>query len=177
MARPRKELEPVSADLEQLIPSPRVEVIERGLANVFGLPSAQIELKRKDMVCHWCNTAIAGNQLGKYLDAGYLKVRPEMLADPDRVAFRVSPDGYVTNGQRHEEILLYTLTSNYLARQKRKSELNRKSMTPGGMKQEVVNAASAALGDEAGDFLNRHSGPVGNVHDSYERIAVRPGDE
>ena len=163
--------------LEQLIPRPRIEVLERGLANVFGLPSCEIQLKDREMVTHWCNTAISGNQLGSYLDAGYLKVRPEMLADPDRLSFTVSPDGYVTTGPRHEEILLYTLKSWYLKRQQKKSELNRRSMMPGGMKREVVEAAAAQYGDQAAAFLDRQSGPVGNVRDSYERIAVRPGEE
>lgn len=174
MAKPK--VPQTTPELEQLIPTPRVEVLERGLANVFGLPSTEIKLKRPEMICHWCNTAISGNQLGKYLDAGYLKVRPEMLADKDRVAFHVSPEGYVTNGPRHEEILLYTLESNYIARQRRKSEINRKSMSPGGLKREVVEAASQQLGDEAAEFLNR-TGPVGTVTDKYERIAVRPGEE
>ena len=166
-----------AAELEQLIPRPKIEVLERGLANVFGLPSTEVKLKDPEMVTHWCNTAISGNQLGKYLDAGYLKVRPEMLADPDRVSFTVSPDGYVTNGPRHQEILLYTLRSWYLKRQQKKSDLNRKSMTPAGMKREVVEAAASRYGDEAGEFLDRRSGPVGEVRDSYERIAVRPGEE
>lgn len=163
--------------LEQLIPRPRIEVLERGLANVFGLPSTEITLKDPEMITHWCNTTIGGNQLGKYLDAGYLKVRPEMLADPDRLSFTVSPEGYVTQGPRHDEILLYTLKSWYLKRQQKKSEMNRRSMMPGGMKREVVEAAAAQYGDQAAAFLDRQSGPVGNVRDSYERIAVRPGEE
>lgn len=166
-----------AVELEQLIPRPKIEVLERGLANVFGLPSTEVQLKDPDMVTHWCNTAISGNQLGKYLDAGYLKVRPEMLADQDRVAFQVSPDGYVTNGPRHQEILLYTLKSWYLKRQQRKSELNRKSMMPGGLKREVVEAAAQQFGDQAASYLDQRSGPVGDVRDSLERIAVRPGEE
>ena len=170
---PKKSRDP---ELETLIPRPKIEVLERGLANVFGLPSAEVQLKDPEMVTHWCNTEISSDQLGKYLDWGYLKVRPEMLADPDRVAFQVSPDGYVTRGVRHQEILLYTLKDWYHKRQAKKSELNRKSMTPGGLQREVVQAASQQLGDQAADFLNR-TGPVGQVTDRYERIAVRPGEE
>ncbi len=156
------------------IPRPKIEVLERGLQNVFGLPSEAIDLTDPAMVCHWVNTTISGSQLGKYLDAGYLKVEPWMLADTDRVAFTVSPEGYVTRGQRHEEILLYTLKDHYRKRQLEKARRNRESMNPFTTKQEAAAAAGAKFGEEAKEYLDRHTGPVGNVVDSYERIERRP---
>lgn len=182
MARPKAtpEADPTPADvtLEQLIPRPRIEVLERGLQNVFGLPSAEVRLKDHAMITHWCNTALSGSQLGKYLDAGYLKVRPEMLEDTDRVAFTISPEGYVTRGQRHEEILLYTLKDYYWKRQAKKADENRRMMNPTATKAQVVEAAGRQLGEEAADYLNRtHSGPVGSVTDKYERIERTQGNE
>jgi hypothetical protein len=156
------------------IPRPKIEVLNRSLQNVFGLPSEAIELTDPAFVCHWVNTTISGAQLGKYLDAGYMKTEPWMLKDTDRVAFTVSPDGYVTRGQRHEEILLYTLKDHYAKRQAEKARKNRDAMNPYTTKQQLVAAASAKLGDEAANYLDRHTGPVGEVVDSYERIERRP---
>ena len=150
------------------IPAPDLQVVERGLRNVFGLPSTEIELKDKRYVTHWCNTGIGGDQLGKYIDAGYLKVRPEYLADKDRVAFTESPEGYVVRGIRGEEILMYTLKDVYRQRQMEKARRNQQGMR--NVSQEVVDAAGQQLGDEAASFLQQKGSVVGGVRDSYERI-------
>jgi len=157
-------------DLSALIPRPKIEVLERGLQSVFGLPSAEIALKDPAMITHWCNSGIGGHQLGKYLDAGYQKVRPEMLVDPDRAAFTVSPEGYVTRGERHQEILLYIPRDWYQKRQWEKARRNREQMHPHVTKQQLVEAAGDHLGDQAAEFLDGHVGPVGTVRDSIERM-------
>jgi hypothetical protein len=157
------------------IPAPDLQIVERGLRNVFGLPSAEVKLKDPRFVTHWCNTGIGGDQLGKYLDAGYLKVRVEFLADPDRVAFAASPEGYVVRGARGEEILMYTLHEVYRKRQQEKARRNQVGMR--NAKAEAVEAAGQTLGDEAADFLNRHGSVVGGVRDSFERIERRDEQE
>ena len=159
------------------IPAPDLTIIERGLKNVFGLPSTEIALKDRQFVTHWVNTGIGGDQLGKYLDAGYLKVRPEYLADPDRVAFTVSPEGYVVRGNRGEELLMYTLKDAYHQRQLEKSRRNQAGMRSSATRNEVVEAAGKQLGDEAADFLQRKGGVVGGVRDTFERIERRDEGE
>lgn len=175
---PRKTLTDADVTVETeivQIPAPDLQVTERGLANVFGLPSTDIKLKDPRFQCHWCNTDIGGNQLGKYLDAGYLKVRPEYLADPDRVAFTVSPEGYVVTGSRGAEILLYSTKENVLKRAQEKARINSRGMR--NVKSEVVEAAGAQLGDEAANYLNRTGAVVGGVRDSYERVQRTGEDE
>ena len=166
---PVKDVTP-DVPLDQLVPFPKLEVLERGLQSVFGLPSAKIDLKDPRMVTHWCNTAIQGSQLSRYLDAGYQKVRPEMLADVDRVSFTVSPEGYVCRGERHAEILLYIPKDWHDKRQWEKARRNRDEMHPHVTKQKIVQAAGESLGGQAAEFLEGHIGPVGNVRDTYERI-------
>ena len=155
-----------------VIPRPRIEVFERGLQNVFGMPSAKIELKDPAMETHWCNTAISGTQLVKYLDAGYLKVRPEMLLDHERVSFTTSPEGYVTRGARHEEILLYTLKDWYRQRQREKTRINLEGMRPDRTKTELVEATGKTLGSQTAEYLDTHLKPIGGIKDSHERIEV-----
>jgi hypothetical protein len=156
------------------LPRPSVEVLERSLANPFGLPDAEVRLTDPSVLTHWCNTGIGGHQLGKYLDAGYLKVTPDMLADRDRVSFVASPEGYVVRGHRGEEILLYTPRDWYRRRQEAKEAENRAAMDPMRTKRQLVQAASEKLGDEAATYLDGHVGPTGSVRDSYERIEVLP---
>ena len=159
------------------LPRPKIDVLERSLANPFGLPSVSIALTDPSVTCHWCNTSIGAHQLGKYLDAGYLKVTEAMLADKDRVAYTISPEGYVTRGARHEEILLYTPKDWYRKRQQAKTAKNLAGMAPGATKAELTQAAGERFGDDAARFVEGHVGPVGSVRDSYERIAVTPGQE
>ena len=158
------------------IPPPKIEVYERGLVDPFGTPSFPVELIDATYECRWVNTAdISGDQLAKMEGFGYQKVEPWMLKHADRVSYTVSPEGYVTRGSRHGELLMYIPKDLKKQRELRKAQINRDSMNPYRTKQEVVQAASAQLGDEAADYLHRHTGPVGNVVDSHE-IIERTGE-
>jgi len=157
------------------IPAPDLEVMERGLRNVFGLPSTEIKLKDPRFVTHWVNTGIGGDQLGKYIDAGYLKAKPEYLADPDRAAFTASPEGYVVRGNRGEELLMYTMKDIYWKRQHEKARRNQLGMR--NATAEAVEAAGQHLGDEAANFLQQKGTVVGGVRDNYERIERRDDQE
>lgn len=157
------------------IPKPDIQVVERGLRNVFGLPSTEIALKDKQFATHWVNTAVRDSRFREMTEAGYLPVRPEYLADPRSFLFTVSPDGYVTKGARGEEVLMYSTKENVAKRAEEKARRNQSGMR--NVKAEAVEAAGASLGDEAADFLNRHSNVVGGVRDSYERIERKDEQE
>lgn len=158
------------------IPTPRVQVLERSLQSPFGIPSSPIELKEPGFVTHWCNTELKGGaQLHYFTEHGYLKVKPEYLRDKDTFQFTVSPEGFVTRGERHKEILMYTTVSHAQSRQRKKTEENVRRMR--SVNEDVVEAAGKKLGDEAADFLNRQTRPVGRVTDSREVIEVQEGGE
>lgn len=158
------------------IPLPAVEVLDRAIIDPFGAPSAPIELRDPQFVTYWCNTELSGgSQLHKALDAGYLKVKPDYLLHPDRFQFQVSPDGYVTRGERHKEILMYTTKDHKKRRAWAKTQENMRRMR---MSQSSIQEAAAQHfgkdGDHAAEFIGKHVGPVGGVTDNYERIAVEP---
>ena len=155
------------------IPKPDLSILQRAAAHPFGLPSERVRLREPQYITKWCNTGISGNQLGKHIDLGWMKCRPEYLADVDRVAFNVSPDGYVVRGNHGEEILMYTVEAAYAQRQLEKAQRNIRGMRSETTKAEVVEAAGAQLGDQAADFLNRRGNVVGGVRDSYERVERR----
>jgi hypothetical protein len=168
-------IEPV-IEMPVEIPRPRIEVLERGLQNVFGLPSEDIKLKDPDLVTRWLDCSIRESKLAEAEQAGYLRARPEYLQNKDHVSFTVSPDGYVARGPRGQELLIYTTRENANRRERKKAEVNRGMMNPGATKAAVLEAASQKYGEEAAEYLNAHSGPVGSVRDQYERIE-RSGQE
>jgi hypothetical protein len=156
------------------IPAPDLQVIQRGLENVFGLPSEPIKLKDPQFATHWVNTGLRDSRFREMTEKGYLPVRPEYLEDPKAFLFSVSVDGYVTKGNRGEEILMYSTKENVRKRAYRKAEINSRGMR--NAKQEAVEAAGQQLGDEAASFLQQKGSVVGGVRDSYERIQ-KTGDE
>lgn len=153
------------------IPRPRIDVLDRSLADPFGIPSVPIALKEKGFVCRWLNTELkGGSQLHFGTEHGYLKVRPEYLADPESFQWQVSPDGYVTRGERHREILMYTTIEHAEARTRKKTEDNLKKMR--STRQDVIQAAGEKFGDEAANYLQGR--PVGSIEDTHERIERTP---
>jgi hypothetical protein len=159
------------ADEPVTIPRPRVDVLERAVADPFGAPSSPVELKDPALVTHWCNTELKGGaQLHSYTEAGWLKVRPEYLKQPDHLTFSVSPDGYVTRGERHREILMYTTAEHNKRRMWAKTESNMKRMRQSN--DEIAQSAAQHFGSEAGDFLSAHGRGIGGIKDSREVIAT-----
>lgn len=159
--------------LDVEIPIPDIEVLDRAIADPFGMPSNPITLKDPKFVCRWVNTELKGGaQLTDALSAGYLKTKPEYLADPEGFHWSLSPDGYVTRGERHREILMYTTKEHQKRRAWAKTERNLKAMHVN--KSEIQEAAARQFGkdgDRAAEFLGRH---VGGVSDFKETIAVDP---
>jgi hypothetical protein len=171
MARKPREVE-TAVEIE----IPDIQVLDRAIADPFGMPSHPILLKDPKFVCRWVNTELkGGSQLTSALNAGYLKAKPEYLADPEGFHWNTSPDGYVTRGERHREILMYTTTEHHKRRAWAKTERNLKAMRAG--KGEIQEAASKQFGkdgDRAAEFLGRH---IGGVSDYHETIAVDPNGD
>lgn len=170
-----KEQTPVTVKPEP-IPRPRIDVLERSLQSPLGIPAAPIDLKEKGFVCHWINTELKGGaQLHYVTEHGWLKVRPDYLADPEGFQWQQSPDGYVTRGERHREILMYTTLEHARQRATAKQQENARRMRQ--TTQDTIEAAGNKYGDEAAEFLARQSKRSVSVKDSYERIAATPDSE
>lgn len=157
------------------IPLPRVDVIERGLQHVFGVPAPEIRLKDPQLVCHWIDSSIRADKMAQADAAGYLKTRLEYVANvEDMGGYTISPDGWVTRGIRCQEYLMYTTKENVVRRGRAKAEENRRRMRVGAAKQDVVAAAGAQLGDQAADFLNRSVRITGDVTHQREIVQRTP---
>lgn len=168
---------------------PRIQVTERGsqtsldvltsdprykarINNPFGEPSAPIELKDDTRECRWFNGAVANDHIWRAKRKGWDQVRKDDVVDLEQIGgYNVSPDGYITRGERHQEVLMSMPKDVRAAVQAAKTALNIRNMgNPNAMKNEVVEAAGRQIGAEAADFLNARIGPVGGVTDTFERI-------
>lgn len=148
---------------------PRIAVFERRKLNPHGEPSAPIDLRDTTLAARWVNSAIASDKVWRAKQKGWDPVRPDDLSDLDQVGgYVVSPDGFVTRGDRGQEVLMSMPKDWIIEIQKAKVRENTRNMgNPTGMKSEIVNAASQQLGDEAADTLHRRMGIVGGVTDGF----------
>ena len=151
---------------------PRIAVLERRLQNPFGEPSAPIDLKDQSLECRWFNAAIMADKIWRAKAKGWTPVRPEDLIDLDQVGgYTKSPEGFVTRGDRGQEVLMAMPRDWRREIQLAKTRENNRNMgNPNAMKQEIVAAAGDQLGDQAADFLHRRMGVVGQVTDGHERV-------
>jgi hypothetical protein len=168
---------------------PRIAVTERGsqtslkvllsdpryqarLNNPFNEPSAPILLKDETRECRWFNAAVATDHIWRAKRKGWDQVRETDVMDKEQIGgYNLSPDGYITRGERGHEVLMSMPKEVRFAVQTAKTRQNIANMgNPNAVKNEVVNAAGQQLGSEAADYLNARIGPVGGVTDSYERV-------
>jgi hypothetical protein len=159
---------------------PRITVTDRRLAdrlrNPFGEPTAPVDLKDQTRECRWFNAAIATDKIWRAKNKGWDPVRPTDVSDLDQIGgYVVSPDGFVTRGDRGAEVLM-SIPSDWRSQiEIAKSKANNRNLgNPIAQKNEVVEAAGRTLGDEAATAMQKHITPVGSVTDGYERVQQVP---
>jgi hypothetical protein len=142
------------------------------LSNPFNEPSAPIDLKDSNLECRWFNAAKATDHIWRSKRKGWDQVRPDDVKDLEQIGgYNVSPEGYITRGERGQEILMSMPKDVRHAIQTAKTRANVANMgNPNATKREVVEAAGQQLGSQAADYLNARIGPIGDVTDTYERV-------
>lgn len=155
---------------------PRISVLERRLQNPFGEPSAPVDLKDPSLVCRWFNGAIIADKIWRAKNKGWTPVRPDDVVDLDQIGgYTKSVEGFVTRGERGQEVLMAMPKDERDQIQMAKTRVNLANMgNPNRQKDEIANAAASHLGAEAADFIGKKLGPVGGVTDSYERVERLP---
>lgn len=169
---------------------PRIEVTERNtqttreaiiaadprylrrLQSPFNEPSAPIALKDDTRECRWFNAAIASDHVWRAKNKGWDQVRPEDVVDLEQIGgYNKSPEGYITRGERGQEVLMSmpSQVRSMIQMAKTRDNLSRMG-SPAKTKADIVNAASQKLGDEAASYLNDRVGPIGGVTDSHEIV-------
>lgn len=152
-------------------PPRRISVLERRLQNPFGEPSAPIHLTDPAMLPRWFNSAGRPDNIWRAKEQGWTGVTPNMIRDITQIGtFTTSPDGYVARGERAQEVLMCMPADDFKQIQQAKTKENIRRMGhPNAQRQEVLEAFGKTNPDGA-ETVSRMGGPVGGVHDSYERI-------
>jgi hypothetical protein len=161
---------------------PRVSVIERRLQNPFGEPSNPIQFKEPGKIARWFNAAIMADKIWRAKNKGWSVVYPADLVDLDQVGgFTPAPDGgYITRGDRGQEVLMWMWQADFDAIALAKARANTRNMgNPTKNRNEALEAFGRvnANGADWVDSQGKRSGPVGGVTDQYERIERRLEDE
>ena len=151
---------------------PHISVLERRLQNPFGEPSAPIVLRDASLECRWFNATTSADQIWRNKRKGWNQVKPEDVLDLEQIGgYAVDASGFIVRGERGSEVLMSMPKDWRRQIELAKAAHNVRNMgNPAAMKNEVVQAASAQLGDEAADFLHRAGRVTGGVKDSYERV-------
>lgn len=157
----------------------RIKVLERRLQNPFGEPSAPIAFKDPRKVGRWFNGSIVADKVWRAKHNGWTIAVPDDVEDLDQIGgYALNPSGQITRGERGQEVLMWMYAEDRAQIQWAKTQQNLKDMRDfDKQKQEMVQAAAAKFGGEAGDYLNKRVGPVGGVTDNYERIERRDDAE
>lgn len=155
--------------MEALLADPRYKA---RLQNPFNEPSAPIGLKDDTRECRWFNAALQSDHIWRSKRKGWDQVRPDDVFDLEQIGgYNVSPDGYITRGERGQEILMSMPRDVRHAIQVAKTRQNIAHMgNPNATRNDVINAAGKQLGSEAADYLESRIGPVGGVTDSHEIV-------
>lgn len=156
-------------DLDVLLADPRYKA---RIDNPFGQPSSPVDLKDASRECRWFNSAIQTDHIWRNKRKGWDQVRLTDVVDPEQIGgYALSPEGFITRGERGYEILMSMPKQVRMLIQAAKTRQNLANMgNPNAVKNEVVQAAGQKLGSEAAEYLHDHIGPVGGVTDSYERV-------
>lgn len=151
---------------------PRVSILERRLQNPFGEPSAPIALRDSSRECRWFNAAVGADHIWRSKRKGWDQVKPDDVVDLEQIGgYSIDTSGFIVRGERGQEVLMSMPKDDRRAIEFAKARHNTKNMgNPVATKNEIVNAASSQLGDEAADFLHRAGKVSGQVRDSYERV-------
>ncbi len=171
---PRK----TTTETESNSPAPRVEVLERRLQNPFGEPSAPVTLKDAARVCRWFNADKGADAIWRAKQKGWDQVTPEEVFDLEQIGgYTVDASGFIVRGERGKEVLM-SMPKEWRERiEYQKAKINSRDMgNPSAIRRDVIEAAGAQLGDEAGEFMNKHTKVSVTTQDKRERIAYNLED-
>lgn len=152
-------------DLDVLLADPRYKA---RLDNPFGQPSAPIELKDNTREARWFNAAIQTDHIWRNKRKGWDQVRLEEVVDPEQIGgYGLSPEGYITRGERGQEILMAMPKAVRMAVAAAKTEWNNRNLAqPNAVKSELVNAVGDKYGEQASAYVQTHV----NLTENYERV-------
>lgn len=157
----------------------RSDILERRLANPFGMGSIAIPCTLKDRKNQPLykfrirNTDIHHSQAHRAILAGWEYAQPEDIdGNIEDYGFELR-NGRLVSGPRGQEVLVKIPMKDFEAIQQAKSDRNAQQMKGRATKQAIVENAGRELGDEGASFLQRSLSNI-DIKDTREVI---PADE
>lgn len=156
-------------------PAVRLAVLERRLADPFGVPAAPVRLKDTTMFPRWFNNSIMHDRFWTAQNQGWQPVKPEDIVDLNQIGnYGQSPEGYITRGERGNEMLMCIPRDFWnrlqLAKTKKNNELTRDTSKQSA---QALEAAAQALGPEVAEQMRGVQRKV-EITDNYERVERTP---
>lgn len=152
-------------DMDVLLSDPRYKA---RIDNPFGQPSSPIELRDDSKEARWFNAAIQTDHIWRNKRKGWDQVKLEDVRDPEQIGgYILSPEGYVTRGERGQEILMCMPKAVRKAVAAAKIAHNNRSLAqPNVAKSEMTEAVGNQFGDQGASFVQTHV----QLREDYERI-------
>lgn len=156
----------------------RIAILERRLQNVRGIPSETIRLKDKTLVPRWFNSALIHDRFWQAQNMGWTGVRPDDVIDLKQIGnFGRSPDGWITRGERGQEVLMAMPKDYYDKIQLLKTKKNLEDMRDTkGTQAKALEAAAKQYGANFAEQMHSVTTKM-ELKDSYERVERTPGED
>jgi hypothetical protein len=139
----------------------RMSVIDRRLANPFGIPSREVPLrgdKRGWVVRIFTADAERPNRHYQAVhELGWVALTVSDLASaPEDLGFVVGTDGRIVRGTRGQDMLMAMPETDFAKVQAAKDAANRRRLGATTLRDSVAQATATAHGDQAGEQTFRH---------------------
>ena len=149
---------------------PKVSIIDRRLANPFGLPSEPIHLKDGQWAVRWFAESVRSGRVHQGQQLGWVCVSAEDLTgDASDIGGQVVDDRVVRGDAAHREVLMKMPQSDFNKIQRAKAAKNIADSS--SSKKATANAAEMAakeFGDEAAETIHRSRMEVTSSRESYD---------
>lgn len=154
---------------------PKISVMERRLQRgVFHQGSHGIPLKHPEKwVTRIVDSKITTDRPWVMQEKGWVYLEPDDLAvSPDQIGWKVSADGKIVRGEHGRDIVMKMAKADWdLLNQHKTRENLKQTFGTKQVKNAMVNAAAAAHGEEAAEYVSKHAQTM-DIKDSRERVPL-----
>lgn len=152
-------------------PKVRAAVLDRRLQDPFGVPAEAVKMKDPTMFARWFNNALQPDRFWVAMNNGWKGVRPEDIRDLAQIGnYNQSPEGYVTRGERGQEMIMQIEKDFWDRLQLAKARKNLELMRDNSKQSaQALEAAAKELGPQVAEQMRGVQRKM-EITDNYERV-------
>jgi hypothetical protein len=149
---------------------PKVSILDRRLANPFGLPSDPIHLKNGRWAVRWFAESVRSGRVYQGQQLGWTFVEPtDLTGDASDIGALVVDNRVVRGDAAHREVLMKMPQAEFAQIQRAKAEKNLADMGSSKKTSEkAANLAAKQFGDEAGEAVYRSNMEITDSRAQYD---------